>query len=100
VSISNRGIDHPARAGIKPKLIKLAGSGTGAHWLLSAQREDGGWSPDAGHPPGDRSSEIDTAFALLFLLRSPSVFHPTTPTEVDAKPCGAVTESDPAPAMK
>ncbi len=35
------------------------------------------------------------AFALLFLLRSPSVFHPTAPTEMDSKPRGETTPSDP-----
>jgi hypothetical protein len=58
----------------------------GAQWLLSVQRSDGGWAPNAGDPPGDESSEVDTAFALLFLLRSPAAFHPRTPADVDSKP--------------
>jgi hypothetical protein len=76
---------------------KVSWYATGAQWLLSVQRSDGGWSPNAGDPPGDDASEVDTALALLFLLRSPSVYHPTKPTEVDAK---SVTPSEPtAPPM-
>jgi hypothetical protein len=57
----------------------------GAQWLLSVQRDDGGWSPDVRYSPGE-ASEVDTAFALLFLSRSPSAFHPSKPTRVDDGP--------------
>lgn len=87
--------DKKQRAAAKGTGGKLLWYARGAQWLISVQRSDGGWSPNAGDPPGDEASEVDTAFALLFLLRSPSVYHPTTPTEVDAKP--VVTRSEPAP---
>ncbi len=83
----------------KGKVPMIRWYATGARWLVEAQRKDGGWSPDPTDPREDASSEIDTAFALLFLLRSPSVFHPTTASEVDGRPPPAVTPRDPPTPM-
>jgi hypothetical protein len=70
----------------------------GAAWLVSVQHKDGGWDGYANAKKG-RGSEIDTALALLFLERSVSVLHPTTPSEpaaVPAKPAAPVTPAPPA----
>ena len=67
-----------------------------AEWLIATQRDDGGWGVSDGKP----TNVVDSAFALLILVRSPSAQHPTTPREVDAKPRGAVTPGDPSPPDK
>lgn len=91
------GVEEIERKGRGRKIPWYA---TGAKWLLSVQAKDGGWPPGGFGGDAVVSSEVETAFALLFLLRSPSVFHPTTPTEVDAKPRGETTPTEPgAPAM-
>jgi len=67
----------------------------GARWFLERQRQDGGWAAvyEREHWPSygrhekhlmEEGNTIDTAFALLFLVRSPATLHPTTPSEVDA----------------
>lgn len=49
----------------------------GARWILDRQRSDGGWSPNPSGTLGDSASEIDSAFALLFLLRVADRYSPT-----------------------
>jgi hypothetical protein len=83
------GDKKPAK-GKGPKVYWYAAT---AEWLLSVQNQDGGWATAA-----DKASNVvDSALALLILVRSPSTSHPTTPREVDAKPRGPVTPGDPAP---
>ncbi len=88
-----------AKDPVRGKLMKVPWYATGATWLVDVQRKDGGWSPDPTDTREGASSEIDTALALLFLVRAPSVFHPTTPSDVDAKPLPAVTPRDPPTPM-
>jgi hypothetical protein len=84
----------------KPSAVRRLWYSAGAEWLLSVQGRDGGWPPSGGDPPEESSSEIDSALALLFLLRSPSVFHPTTPSGVDARAGGAITDGEPTAPSK
>ena len=56
-------------------------------WLLRVQDASGGWSPTAGMPVTP-SSETDTAYAVLFLVRSAATMHPSEPRPVDATPPG------------
>ena len=62
-------------------------------WLLRVQDASGGWSPTAGTPM-TLPSEIDTAYAVLFLVRSASTMHPTKPRPVDATPPGSEGADD------
>ncbi len=55
-----------------------------AEWLLSVQDASGGWSPTAGTPVTP-PSEIDTAYALLFLVRAAAALHPDAPAPVGAQ---------------
>lgn len=57
----------------------------GAEWLLRVQDATGGWSPTAGTPVTP-ASETDTAYAILFLVRSASAWHPTSPRPVNTAP--------------
>ena len=71
----------------------------GARTLLSRQGADGGWDADPhGRVPGDaaprRGDLLDTAFALLFLLRSSEAYRPTTPSPVDTPALPVVTPTD------
>lgn len=64
-----------------------------ADWFLRVQDASGGWSPTAGNPVTP-PSEIDTAHALLFLVRSAAAMHPTKPRPVDAPPPGSEDASE------
>ena len=58
----------------------------GAEWLCDRQDEDGGWGGEQEeHVLGGilTGKEIDTAFALLFLLRTSESYAPVTPRPVD-----------------
>jgi hypothetical protein len=63
-----------------------------AEWLIAEQNADGGWGIE-----GRGSNVVDSALALLILVRSPSTSHPTAPREIDAKPRGAVTPAEKPP---
>ncbi len=64
----------------------------GARWLLNRQLpKTGGWnsSRPAGVDPRSQASKPsaqDTAFALLFLLRSSAAYHPVTPRPIARAP--------------
>ncbi len=89
----------------------LAWYPAGARWLLARQAPDGGWgagvwqaergAPGRGGPPGAQatgtSQVVETAFALLFLLRVSESHRPTTPRPVDPPPATTPREAGPAP---
>lgn len=62
----------------------------GARDLLAVQNKDGGWgNPRIRSAPRTqfrRSDVVDTAFGLLFLLRSSATYRPVTPRPVDHRP--------------
>lgn len=76
-----------SRGVVSPKVAWYA---AGAKWLLKIQNVDGGWPSRFDASERQVSSDIDTAFALLFLVRGPQVIRsapapavaaPTTPSE-------------------
>lgn len=73
---------------------------SGALAILERQRDDGSWTTaGAGFRTGRVANgramhAVQTSFALLFLLRASSVYHPVTPTSVDPPP---VITPGPAP---
>jgi hypothetical protein len=72
---------HRGREDGAPRNAGPAGKGVewypvGARWIVDRQRGDGGWSPNPAGANGDSPSEIDTAFALLFLARAADAYRP------------------------
>ena len=59
----------------------------GAERLVRFQGDDGGWNPEVWQrgvlDPKRKGDIVNTAYALLFLLRSSEVYRPTTPSPVD-----------------
>lgn len=85
-------LSAPGRAGKVPWYARAAA------WLVARQRDDGGWPPatESG-ATGQPSDVIESALALLVLLRSPQTAHPTTPRDVDLRPGGPTTPGAGAP---
>lgn len=84
----------------KPQGKSLYWYAATAEWLLSVEERSGGWSVAADAPPSGPPNVVDSALALLILVRSPSTSHPTTPREVDARLPAAVTPGDPPAPQK
>lgn len=79
----------------KAKAGKVAWYASMATWLLSMQDADGGWAPALPKgEPEQPTNVVDSALALLILVRSPQTAHPTTPRDVDARPRGPVTPGE------
>lgn len=59
----------------------------GAQRLVRFQGDDGGWNPEVWQrgvlEPKRKGELVNTAYALLFLLRSTEVYRPTAPSPVD-----------------
>ena len=75
----------------------------GARWLIDHQERDGGWAAVTAPPPPQGNEvvvlrqPIQTAFALLFLLRASESYRPITPRPVGGGPVTTPGDALPPP---